>query len=41
MTTHFRQSVQMGELLRVHPQYQFSKSDQLRLRFPEQRVFLE
>jgi hypothetical protein len=35
MGSSFRQSVLMGELLRVHPQYEYSRSDKYRLRLYE------
>jgi hypothetical protein len=39
MGTSFRQSVLMGELLRVHPQFEYSTADKYRLRLNElQRI---
>lgn len=35
MVTQFRHPVQMGEALRVHPQYKYSYSDKVRLRINE------
>jgi hypothetical protein len=35
MVTAFRHPVQMGEALRVHPQYKYSKLDKSRLRIDE------
>lgn len=35
MVTSFRHSVQMGEALRSHPQYEYSKSDKYRLKIYE------